>query len=461
MRIRAVLFLAFALLLMSGVSRAGVGVWTTNGPPGGAYPYRVIADSQTPGAIYAGSPNGIFKSTDNGATWLRIGLTFHSTNPLATAPPTTLYADVGAPPDIYQSLDNGATWSFVANEVCVGFCNFVVDPFAPSTLFRTVNPTPTGGSEILKSTDGGVTWAEADGGLGLDHAIVTSLIADPNAAGTLYAALEPIQLATPTTPTLFKTMDSGATWVSLANGLGFPLTLAVDPTSSSTLYAGRPPNLNPWAPGGGMFKSIDGGRTFLPASNGLTNTNILSISIDPAHPDRLYVSTGFGGVFASADGGASWNPMNAGLTNERVDGLAIDSTGTHLHAATGSGVFDFEINSSCSTETMLCLNNSRFTVTTDFQSTPEGPSTPAMAVPLTADTGYFWFFDPTNVEVITKVLNGCATNGHYWFFAAGLTNLGVQITVTDTLTGTQKTYSNPFGTAFPPIQDTSAFATCP
>ena len=462
MRVRAVLFLVFAWLLMSDRSRAGVGVWTTNGPPGGPYPYRVIADSQTPGAIYAGSPNGIFKSTDDGATWSRIGLTFRSTNPLAAAPPTTLYADVGAADDIYQSLDGGATWSIIAQQTCVGYCDFVVDPFTSTTLFRTVNPPTLGGSQILKSTDGGVTWAEADAGLGLDRAVVTSLIVDPNASGTYYAATEPILPATPTTPTVFKTTDSGMTWASVSSGLGFPLTLAIDPTTSSTLYAGRPPNLNPWASEGGVFKSTDGGKTFVSASTGLTNTNILAIAIDPAHPDRLYVATGFGGVFASPDGGASWNPINTGLPNESVYGLAIDATGTHLHAATASGIFDFEVNSSsCSTATTLCLNDSRFTVTADFQSTAEGPSTAASAVPLTSDTGYFWFFDPTNVEVITKVLNGCATNGHYWVFAAGLTNLGVQITVTDTLKGTQKTYSNPLGTAFPPIQDTSAFATCP
>jgi photosystem II stability/assembly factor-like uncharacterized protein len=462
MRVRAVSFLAFALLLMSAVSSAGVGVWTTNGPPGGSYTSGgVIADSQTPGAIYAGSPYGIFKSTDNGATWLPSGLTFQSANPLATAPPATVYAAAGAPTGIYRSLDGGATWSLMSQEMCLALCNFVVDPFSSNTVFRSVGLSPTGGHELLRSTDGGMSWAEADAGLGLDHAEVTALIADPSTAGTLYAATEPIQFVTGTTPTLFKTVDSGATWVPLARGLGFPLTLAVDPTTSSTLYAGRAPNLNPFAPSGGIFKSIDGGRAFLPASNGLTNPNILSICIDPAHPNRVYVSTGYGGVFASTDGGASWNPMNTGLTNEHVVSLAIDSTGTHLHAATGSGVFDYEINSNCSTATTLCLNNSRFTVTADFQSTPEGPSTPATAVPLTADTGYFWFFDPTNVEIITKVLNGCSTNGHYWFFAAGLTNLGVQITVTDMLQGTQKTYSNPVGTAFPPIQDTSAFATCP
>ena len=63
---------------------------------------------------------------------------------------------------------------------------------------------------------------------------------------------------------------------------------------------------------------------------------------------------------------------------------------------------------------------------------------------------------------MTKVLDGCAINGSYWVFAAGLTNVGVQIFVTDLQTGTQgQGYANDFGTAFPPIQDTSALHTCP
>ena len=109
----------------------------------------------------------------------------------------------------------------------------------------------------------------------------------------------------------------------------------------------------------------------------------------------------------------------------------------------------------------LCLDGGRFAVTATFQQTSSGPSLPANAVSLTDDTGYFWFFDPTNTEMVTKVLNGCAINGNYWFFAAGLTNVGVTTLVQDLQSATMKTYTNTSGTAFPPIQDTSAFQTCP
>ena len=112
-------------------------------------------------------------------------------------------------------------------------------------------------------------------------------------------------------------------------------------------------------------------------------------------------------------------------------------------------------------EHTLCLDSSRFSVTAEYRLSPEGPSVPATAVTLTDATGYFWFFDSSNVELIVKVLNGCAFNNHYWVFAAGLTNVGVHVTVTDMRTQTVQTYDNNVGTAFAPIQDTNAFATCP
>jgi hypothetical protein len=109
----------------------------------------------------------------------------------------------------------------------------------------------------------------------------------------------------------------------------------------------------------------------------------------------------------------------------------------------------------------LCLDGARFSVTADFQQSESGPVVQATAVTLTDATGYFWFFDSSNVELIVKVLNGCAINDHYWVFAAGLTNVGVQLTVNDLQAHQQKVYNNALGTAFAPIQDTTAFATCP
>jgi hypothetical protein len=109
--------------------------------------------------------------------------------------------------------------------------------------------------------------------------------------------------------------------------------------------------------------------------------------------------------------------------------------------------------------TTLCLNNTRFRVTA-FYATSDGTSGAGTAVPLSGDSGYFWFFSASNIELIVKVLDGCAINNFFWGFAGGLTNVGVTLLVEDTVAGTSRTYTNEVGSAFQPLQDTKALA-CP
>jgi hypothetical protein len=114
------------------------------------------------------------------------------------------------------------------------------------------------------------------------------------------------------------------------------------------------------------------------------------------------------------------------------------------------------------TPTALCLAAGRFRVEASWR-TGAGTSGQALASPLTADTGTFAFFDPNNVEAVVKVLDACSLPGapRFWVFAAGLTNVEVVLTVTDTKTSTVNTYTNPLHRAFQPVQDTAAFPTCP
>lgn len=110
--------------------------------------------------------------------------------------------------------------------------------------------------------------------------------------------------------------------------------------------------------------------------------------------------------------------------------------------------------------TDLCLSGGRFRVSVAW-ATVSGSNGPGMAVPLTGDSGYFWFFNAANIEIVVKVLDACTiAPGRFWVFASGLTNVRVVMTVEDTETGARRVYTNPLGTAFQPIQDTSAFA-CP
>ncbi|MES1239993.1 MAG: CSLREA domain-containing protein [Acidobacteriota bacterium] len=107
----------------------------------------------------------------------------------------------------------------------------------------------------------------------------------------------------------------------------------------------------------------------------------------------------------------------------------------------------------------LCLDEGRFKVEVAW-NTKDGTGF-GTAVPLTDLSGYFWFFNPANVELTIKVLDACTVNNRYWIFLSGLTNVGVQVTVTDLKTGTVKTYLNPRNHTIDTVLDTNAMAVCP
>jgi hypothetical protein len=110
---------------------------------------------------------------------------------------------------------------------------------------------------------------------------------------------------------------------------------------------------------------------------------------------------------------------------------------------------------------VLRLRDNRFTVQVDWEA-GDGTQGQGHALRLTEDSGYFWFFDEDNIELVVKVLDACAPPfSRFWVFAAGLTNVDTTITVTDTHRSQSKQYHSPGGQAFAPIQDTNAFDTCP
>lgn len=117
------------------------------------------------------------------------------------------------------------------------------------------------------------------------------------------------------------------------------------------------------------------------------------------------------------------------------------------------------VPSAAQAATNLFLLNDRFEVEATW--TAAGQTGTGTAVRLTDQTGYFWFFAPENVEVVVKTLDACAPPfNRFWFFASGLTDTEVTLRVTDLTTGQEKTYVNPLGRPFQPIQDTGAFDTC-
>jgi hypothetical protein len=103
-----------------------------------------------------------------------------------------------------------------------------------------------------------------------------------------------------------------------------------------------------------------------------------------------------------------------------------------------------------------CLNGGRFQVRVHWDALHQGTSGEGQAVPITSDTGYFWFFSANNIELVIKVVDGRPVNGKFWVFYGALTNVQYTITITDTVTGAVKSYFNPQDTQAS-ASDTSAF----
>lgn len=111
--------------------------------------------------------------------------------------------------------------------------------------------------------------------------------------------------------------------------------------------------------------------------------------------------------------------------------------------------------------TILCLNGGRFRVSVAWNQAGGANGVGSVVPGFTSDSGLFWFFAPTNYEIMVKVLNGCSVNNRHWVFFLATTDVGFTLTITDTMTQTTKSYQNPLGKVSPVITDTEAFNTCP
>ena len=180
----------------------------------------LTVDAQDPLTLYGGvggsmDGDGVFKSTDGGATWTATSFSgaMHGISSL-TAAPAGLFAASGR--GIFSSRDGGENWELVRNV----FGAVVADPRDPLVLYTAA------GDGVHKSTDGGRTF---------------SLIAGspPNASALNVAPANPSTLYVHAfaSPRLFRSTDAGAHWAMLS---GLPVTsiagLAVDASTPPAVY---------------------------------------------------------------------------------------------------------------------------------------------------------------------------------------------------------------------------------
>ncbi len=447
-------------ILLASVAKAGINEWTSLGPEGGVVNALAI-DPSNPSTIYVGTPRGgVFKSLDGGTSWAAVnnGLTTPFVLSLAIDPtrPSTIYA--GGAVGVFKSVDGAEHWNLSSAGLPIGSVRaLAIDPANPSILYAGFDPGPRRlGGGAYKSVDGGIRWSFL-GEIGA----VWALGVNPQDPAILFASVSQL-IGGILRGTAYRSGDGGVTW-SLLPDLTFTgggvNQFSID-RASSQVYA---------ATFNGVWKSSDGRVAWRRSSAGLTADDRLSVFfpdvrsvvIDPATPSVLSAATLGGGVFRSVDAGETWAALNRGLANRRVTALAIDaSSSSTLYAGTdGNGLFRIEVAPGlglCEAgASMLCLNDGRFRVAVNW-GTPNGVSGTGKALPISSDTGGFWFFSPNNIELGVKVVDGRAFNNKFWVFYGALSNVEYTITVTDTVTGNVKTYFNLSGQTAS-VADTTAF----
>jgi photosystem II stability/assembly factor-like uncharacterized protein len=272
---------------------------------------------------------------------------------------------------VYKSTDGGLSWQAVWRGD--NLARYIwINPQDVNTLYistgifdrEAANSDPAtntpGGEGVLKSTDGGKTWAQANEGL--SNLYIGSLFMHPEnpevllagAGNNAYPQGGGVYLTTdggahwrhvaaehitsvefaPGNPLIayaggngdfFRSEDGGQTWVRLLHprgwgwgpdGIrpGFPIDFQVDPRHPGRIFVNNY--------GGGNFLSEGGGETWVAASTGYTGADLTDIAVDPRSPAIVYVN-GRSGPFVSRDGGVTWQGINPIEIRDIAEGARV------------------------------------------------------------------------------------------------------------------------------------------
>lgn len=323
------------------VGTAGGGVWksTTAGmtfePVFEKHPQSIgclTIDQNKPETIWVGTGEsnmrnsvaiglGIYKSTDAGRNWTRMGLensehiskiVLHPSDPniVYVAVPGKLWSDS---PDrgLYKTLDGGKTWEKVLyTDEKTGCADILMDPRNPEVLLasmwqfrRSPYSFASGGpgSALYKSTDGGKNWRKITNGIPTGEIGRIALAQAPSAPDNMLAIVESENTS------LLISADAGESWKyqsATSNVTARPFyfsTLVVDPKDHKRVYR----------PAFSFSFSTDGGYSFADASNagGWVHSDHHALWINPNNTHQMYLGTD-GGVYMSLDQGVTWSHLN-------------------------------------------------------------------------------------------------------------------------------------------------------
>ena len=221
--------------------------------------------------------------------------------------------------------------------------------------------------------------------------------------------------------------------------------------------------------------NTDGGSGGPPAApSNLTAASAGTTSIQLAWTRSSTNETGFRVQSKVLDGGSFQDVLPlapAGSTDFTVIGLQpATGYGFHVRAENASGDSAYTAEADAATDAApgtctadantLCLGG-RFKVTVAWATKTAAGQGITVPLPSNPDSGLFYFFASNSIEMLIKVLNGCALTHTYWVFFAATTNVQFTVTVLDVTTGKMKMYPNALNHAAVPVQDTGALATCP
>ncbi len=333
-------------------SHARAQQWAALGPApisGVQYTGRVavVACSPTDSNRYfiGAADGGVWRTGDGGLSWIPVTDSMPTTSigAIAIDPTNSSVVYVGSGEanfanhsryglGIYKSVDGGDSWTLLAGPTFAGRCisKLVVDRINPQTVYASVtiaggfptmaaargHPQAAGPLGVLKSADGGVTWAQLAGGLpGLS---ATDLAIDPVDTQTLYAAIGHIFGSADNG--VYKTVNGGTTWTRLAGGLPTAslgrISLGVAPTNRMRVYA-LIANAADAAGNGastlGAWRTDNGGTTWTSLPVGSFQATygwyLSYVSVQPTNADVVFV--GGLNILRSTNAGVSWSNVTA------------------------------------------------------------------------------------------------------------------------------------------------------